>query len=479
VGGLNRRSALVRPGEWTKQKPAGWHISGVPTISTPRIARSLLAFAVLVTTACGAEETIRDVLTPEPTPHEAYSKALREAGLEATALGHDWFVSAEEAVQRPVGITLPFRETGYFDPDEAPAVGFRLSLRRGQKLTMRVELADSNATRLFVDLFRDPPDTADALDRVASAGDGGRSLEFEARRDGDYLLRVQPELLRGGRYTLTLQSGASLAFPVSGRDSRAIRSGFGAERDGGRRDHHGVDIFAPRGTPVVSSAAGVVRRVEVTSLGGKVVWVTDPVRGGSIYYAHLDSQMVRRGMTVSVGDTIGLVGNTGNARTTPPHLHFGIYQRGPIDPYPFVHQPRTAPPAVVADLNTLGEWARTSAPTGTLRGEQGGTSSAIAQLPRHTVLRVQGASGSWYRARLPDGSTGWISARETEPLARALRTEQLPSTLAVREQPAAAAALMELVPGGARVSVLGQFAGYLYVRTPEGRAGWLTSAPAD
>ena len=437
---------------------------------------SLVVLLLLAATACGAEEAVREVLTPEPTPHEAYSKALRDARLDATALGHDWLVAAEEAVQRPVAINLPFRETGYFDPNEAPAVGFRLSLRRGQKLTLRVDLADSNATRLFVDLFRDPPDTADALDRVASADSGGRSLEFEARRDGEYLLRVQPELLRGGRYTLTVLSGASLAFPVAGRDSRAIRSGFGAERDGGRRAHHGVDIFAPRGTPVLAAAAGVVRRVDVTNIGGKVVWISDNARGQRLYYAHLDSQLVRQGMQVSVGDTLGLVGNTGNARTTPPHLHFGIYQRGAVDPYPFLHQPRVAPAMVVADLNGLGSWVRTSAPTVTLRAAPGDAAAVIAELPRHTVLRVQGAAGSWYRTRLPDGSSGWITARLAEPVVRALRSEQASSAVAVRERPSAGASLMESVPRGASVGVLGQFGGYLYVRTPEGRAGWLAAA---
>ncbi len=445
----------------------------MPLTFRTRRRRGLLAVALLAATACGTEVAIRDVLTPEPTPHESYSKALREAGLDATALGHDWFVAAEEAVQRPVAINLPFRETGYFDPDEAPAVGFRLALRRGQKLTLRVDLADSNATRLFVDVFLDPPDTAAGLDRVASADRDGRSLEFEARRDGEYLLRVQPELLRGGRYTLTVLSGASLAFPVSGRDSRAIRSGFGAERDGGRRNHHGVDIFAPRGTPVLAATTGVVRRVEVTSLGGKVVWITDDARGQRLYYAHLDSQFVRRGMPVSVGDTLGLVGNTGNARTTPPHLHFGIYSRGPVDPYPFIHQPRVAPAAVVADLNGLGNWVRTSAPTVTLRAAPGDAAPVIGQLPRHTVVRVHAAAGSWYRTRLPDGSTGWISARQAEPVVRALRREQASGIVAVQERPFAGASLMESVPRGASLGVLGQFGGYLYVRTPEGRDGWL------
>ena len=154
------------------------------------------------------------------------------------------------------------------------------------------------------------------------------------------MVRLQPELLRGGRYALTQHALASLRFPVLGKDSRAVSSGFGAARDGGQREHHGIDILAPRGTPVLSAADGVVTSVAVTDIGGKVVWVSDPARDLSLYYAHLDSQGVSTGTRVRAGDVLGTVGNTGNARTTVPHLHFGIYHRreGPIDPIPYVHE---------------------------------------------------------------------------------------------------------------------------------------------
>ncbi len=60
-------------------------------------------------------------------------------------------------------------------------------------------------------------------------------------------------------------------------------------------------------------------------LGGKQVWLRDTKRGQSLYYAHLDS-IAKTSGSVKTGDTLGFVGNTGNARTTPPHLHFGIYK---------------------------------------------------------------------------------------------------------------------------------------------------------
>ena len=60
-------------------------------------------------------------------------------------------------------------------------------------------------------------------------------------------------------------SGApSMAFPVSGHDSRAIKSGFGVPREAGRRTHHGVDIFAPRGTPVLAATGLAAQEAELS-----------------------------------------------------------------------------------------------------------------------------------------------------------------------------------------------------------------------
>ena len=440
--------------------------------------RALTAILVIAgVAACGAEQALRDAMTPTLTPHERYAKRLRDAGLDSTAIGSGWLTAADSAIRQPVVVGLPFRETGYLPPTEPRAVGYRLSLRRGEKLAVKLDLADSAGMRLFVDLYATPRDTTDGPDHVATVDPDERAMAYEARRDGEYLLRIQPELLRGGQYTLTLETGPSLAFPVSGRDSRAAQSFFGAARDGGRREHHGIDIFAPRGTPVVAAAAGIVRRVNETNLGGKVVWLYDATRGQSLYYAHLDSQIARPGAIVEVGDTLGLVGNTGNARTTPPHLHFGIYRRGegPVDPYPFVQRSRGEAPRVLADVDDLGAWVRTSAATVTLRAAPGDAAAAVARLPRHTVVRLESASGAWYRARLPDGSSGWLAARLAEPAERPVGSERRADVVTVRAMPGSAAPALESVAAGTRVPVLGRFADYLYVQTPAGRTGWVAA----
>jgi peptidoglycan LD-endopeptidase LytH len=128
-----------------------------------------------------------------------------------------------------------------------------------------------------------------------------------------------------------------LAMPVRTVSVTRVANTWQAPRPNGRR-HEGVDIFARSGTPVLSVAEGIVSRIGENGLGGKIVTVAG--RGGrAYYYAHLDDY----GPDLAVGDTVhqntvlGFIGNTGNARTTPPHLHFGVYTvSGAINPLPLL-----------------------------------------------------------------------------------------------------------------------------------------------
>ncbi len=133
----------------------------------------------------------------------------------------------------------------------------------------------------------------------------------------------------------------SLVFPVFGKKSN-IGSFWGDSRDGGSRKHQGIDIFAKKGTPVVAVADGVIVQTGNERLGGKTVWLQTTDHPWNVYYAHLDKQKVHAGQVVKKGDVLGTVGNTGNARFTPSHLHFGIYtMRGPVNPLPYVkHSPK-------------------------------------------------------------------------------------------------------------------------------------------
>ena len=150
----------------------------------------------------------------------------------------------------------------------------------------------------------------------------------------------------GGRLSTPGASGGpsvpGLVCPVQGAVAgRDFSNDWGYPRSGGRF-HQGNDIFAARGTPIVAVADGTVTRwnppSSPTALGG--ITVTYRIGDGSEWYnAHLDSvaEGVAPGASVSRGQIIGTVGNSGNARTTPPHLHLGRRHAGSwVNPWPTI-----------------------------------------------------------------------------------------------------------------------------------------------
>jgi murein DD-endopeptidase MepM/ murein hydrolase activator NlpD len=127
-----------------------------------------------------------------------------------------------------------------------------------------------------------------------------------------------------------------LVYPVAGNKSY-IKDKWGASRAGGLRKHKGIDIHARRGTPVVAICDGVIVDRDHTLIGGKTLWLKSSRNSWTAYYAHLDRQLVKEGQVVRKGQVIGTVGNTGNARTTPSHLHFGVSQgKKWVNPLPYV-----------------------------------------------------------------------------------------------------------------------------------------------
>ncbi|MBH1629124.1 M23 family metallopeptidase [Stenotrophomonas maltophilia] len=132
-----------------------------------------------------------------------------------------------------------------------------------------------------------------------------------------------------------------LPVPVDGVRPGQIADTFGAPR-GRDRSHAGIDIFARRGTPVRSATPGVIADVREGGLGGRQVWVIGPGRE-RYYYAHLEdwAEGLARGQVVQAGDLLGHVGDSGNAKGTPPHLHWGIYGTdGARDPLPLLRCPQ-------------------------------------------------------------------------------------------------------------------------------------------
>lgn len=128
-----------------------------------------------------------------------------------------------------------------------------------------------------------------------------------------------------------------LAMPLGDVSRRQITDTWHAPRGTGRL-HEGQDIFAPKGTPVLSATSGFVYNIGENNLGGQTVSVIGA--GGRVYYyAHLDAYApgLQIGDRVTPRTVLGFVGTTGNAQGTPPHLHFGIYTgSGAINPLPLL-----------------------------------------------------------------------------------------------------------------------------------------------
>ena len=113
---------------------------------------------------------------------------------------------------------------------------------------------------------------------------------------------------------------------------------WGAARSQGR-SHEGIDIFAARGTPIQATTQGIVSKVGEDALGGRVVMIVGP-GGAGHYYAHLEDYAdISPNDWVNAGDIIGYVGDSGNAKGTPPHVHYGIYINGSaVNPYPLLQK---------------------------------------------------------------------------------------------------------------------------------------------
>ncbi|MFP4209921.1 MAG: M23 family metallopeptidase [Alkalispirochaeta sp.] len=375
----------------------------------------ILITIVLAISGC-AREVVEEPFEPTES-YDSYRSALTALDLEETAMGSAWIEVGDERVRDPVSTGTPLREIVYFDPANPDAVTYLFPVSRGRRIEITI---DSEHDRYFADLFRAPngdPARIDELVHVATRDTDTGQIVFEARSNEYYLLRLQPELLRGGRFDIAIVENAPLAFPVEGAGPGDIWSFFGDSRDGGARIHHGVDIFAPRGTPVVAVSDSRVIRVGQRDLGGNVVVLRDEERDILLYYAHLDEHRTVEGRSVSAGDIIGTMGNTGNAITTPPHLHIGVYQggwRNPVDPWGYFVSPAVTEPTPPENDTLPGQWmvlrnATTATPATPV------PTVATAVVPNRNPF-LQGAGDTFTGAELP-GDDGFPPPREIRSVA--------------------------------------------------------------
>jgi len=412
----------------------------------PRCLYCLIVLCLILYIHCQKEKV------PKPyrpsNAHDEYRLSLQQANLAETALGRDWIAVSQQVLDSPVMVVLPFEEAFYIDSTDAFALAYRFDVKRGQRIEVSVSIESRQSVRLFI----------------------------EPRRDADYVIRLQPELLRGGRCRVIIRKVASLAFPVPKRDHRSILSFFGDIRDGGRREHHGVDIFAPRHTPIIAPSEATVRYVGESGIGGNVIWLWDTKRFLYYYFAHLQNFSVEKNDHVKTGQTIGTIGNSGNARTTSPHLHFGIYARGsgPVDPYYFITKTDTVTDVISADPEPIGNWVRTNASAVSLNSSTGSRLRQRAPLDRHTPMQVLAAARELYRVRLPDGISGYVDAHRVESIEEPLQYLSAGTPLTIRDTPQENSIAVKWITSGENLSILGTYNGHWFVREQGGTRGWIS-----
>ena len=406
------------------------------------------------------------------SPHQVYAQRLKDAGFDRTAMGRAWLASADSSLKKAMTVTVPYKETGYFASERVPAAAFRFEAKEGEKLTITLAKKPAGDFNIYMDLFGDTP--GDQPELLGFADTSGKSLSYDVDDTGFYLLRLQPELLRSGEYTLTITNGPSLAYPIKAPGTNHIKSFWGDGRDAGTRKHEGIDLFAAYRTPVVAAAEGIISRVNENRLGGKVVWLRPTGKDYRLYYAHLDTQLVNDGQQVNIGDTLGLMGNTGNARTTPPHLHFGIYTfGGAVDPLPFVKKAVKKPGEVRAPLESLNLIVRSANKVTPLYSSPD-RASVVSDVPLQTTMFVEAASSNMYKVSLPDGLGGYISSESVRPAVQPIRQLRLAAGQTLFDQPRKPAARKAVIAAGRSVDILGNFGDYYLVRDSENGRGWIT-----
>lgn len=340
--------------------------------------------------------TFKNILARK-TQREAFAEQLKRID---TALAAKWIRDGDSALNRRVKIPSPYFEKAVFS-NAQPVVALEFTVIAGRRI--KIEIEYGSGRKIFADLFR--ADSA-GLQIISEADTTKNILETPAVTGGMYVVRLQPQPGYDSIYNFTLSTEPILSWPVKDDASQAIGSSWGADRDGGRRSHQGVDIFAKRGTPLVAAADGYVHRVTTNNLGGKVIFMRPEGLPISLYYAHLDSQIIASGTSVKQGEIIGTVGNTGNAANTPPHLHFGIYAKGgAIDPVGFLQKK-----SVPAIRNAILPENRARQIARIIRLYPLPDAKVTSQnLSRNDSVFILAATSNYYRVITSSGNYGYIT----------------------------------------------------------------------
>lgn len=371
---------------------------------------AIILIAVL-SISCSEIRSVTDIVT-QPTARELYKREFKDSLWKFD----EWQSNANRALKDSLFIDLPYNEIGKFSTYNN-ARSYTVELEEGETLYVSTT-TDSLNYRIFTEVLEITGDTLTPFKSLSKNTPGEKVLAHPVDRSKIYKILIQPEIGSPQNFSINIYTQPQYEiFPVAGKDNKAIQSFWGDIRSGGRRTHQGIDIFAPKGTPVIATVNGSVRYTGERGLGGKQVWLNDNSSGNSLYYAHLDSIVVNGWQKVNIGDTLGFVGNTGNAKFTPPHLHFGIYKRfrGAVNPLPFVKKYDI--PAVSLHSETFPEKIIVKNSITNLRNTPGTRNSKILGVAqKNDTLTFMGKTDKWIYAQTPDKKAVYIYENLTTPL---------------------------------------------------------------
>lgn len=371
----------------------------------------IIPLLILTIYGCSQINKASDFIT-NPTAKEKYQRDYNISD----ELFKLWETQLAVAFQDSIQIDLPYTENGKFKPRSFQIYSYEIELKPGEILSFQAE-TDSVKDLVFIELYERTDDSIPKFEKVETVNFQKKQFNFEPEDAGNYKLVIQPEIEANTPFSFRIKKNPAYIFPVLATKNEAIQSYWGAVRDGGARSHEGIDIFAKRGTPVLAATNGRITYTGEKGLGGKQVWLRDNQRNQSLYYAHLDS-IHPISENVKTGDTLGYVGNTGNARTTPPHLHFGIYKsyRGAINPLNFVFQ---IPELTIEDITeeSLPDKLVIISNRANLRNRPGTNNSEILKtLVSRDTLNFMGKTKEWYHVRTRDNKAMYIHQSLVAPI---------------------------------------------------------------
>ncbi len=367
-----------------------------------------LIFLGIIISSCKEEVQKAAEIFVKPTAREAYERSFSKND----SLLLQWKNAFENSKRDSIQITLPYSESGIFSKEYFNVYSYNIQLKEGERIVVEVEKQPDSAL-IFIDLFQAKTDSLKIFKHLKSSEDKKSILSQEIETSGFYKVIVQPQIQLQFPFILKIYTEPLYEFPVSGGGNKNIQSFWADPRDTGSRSHEGVDIFADRGTPVIAITDGIIDSAGERGLGGKQVWLRDGLFGKRIYYAHLDKIAVSEGEKVKIGDTLGFVGNTGNAKDLPPHLHFGIYKsKGAVNPLSFIKKTEIQTseiPSAITKAVTLKNRAN-------VRKGPASVFKQFGSLKKNDTIIVLGKNQKWFHIQTPDSLKGYINETELKPL---------------------------------------------------------------